>query len=322
MFDFLIVGAGISGCLAAKKLSEASQNVLVIEKSRGAGGRMSSRRVDSPCGQWRFDHGAQFFTARDCRFQALIEESSVCRPWHERIPHLAHSQTKVSKRWIGREGMSSLAKEWSKDLKIHFQERVLKSQVDESCWKVFTDKNIDYQAKHLVLSCPIPQSLLLLPPNVFVPEALTRFSYEACWTVLLGAKEEFRLESPHALWLDPGSGIDWICDNQKKGVSELPALTIQLTAKKTHEFLNASSDEVIHFVKKTIYDFLPDRLEYEASHRWLYATPQDAKSHDRFYSSTSPAPFSIIGDAFLGGRVEGAVLSALSFVEDRLSRES
>ncbi len=40
-------------------------NVTVFEKSRGVGGRMSTRRIESGD---TFDNGAQYFRARDKRF--------------------------------------------------------------------------------------------------------------------------------------------------------------------------------------------------------------------------------------------------------------
>ena len=60
----IVVGAGISGLLAARELSDAGWRVTVLDKGRGVGGRMATRRT----GGARFDHGAQFFTVRDERF--------------------------------------------------------------------------------------------------------------------------------------------------------------------------------------------------------------------------------------------------------------
>ena len=57
--DVLIVGAGMSGMAAASDLVRAGRKVLVVDKGRGIGGRMATRRV----GDAVFDHGAQFITA-------------------------------------------------------------------------------------------------------------------------------------------------------------------------------------------------------------------------------------------------------------------
>lgn len=49
-----IIGAGLSGLAAARTLVSAGHDVVVIEKSRGVGGRLASRRVDGSV----VDHGA------------------------------------------------------------------------------------------------------------------------------------------------------------------------------------------------------------------------------------------------------------------------
>ena len=66
----LVVGAGISGCVCAHRLAEAGHDVTLVEKGRGVGGRMSTRRMSGA----RIDHGAQFFTVRDQRMKGLLEQ--------------------------------------------------------------------------------------------------------------------------------------------------------------------------------------------------------------------------------------------------------
>ena len=65
----VIVGAGISGLLAANTLKQEAWTVTVLDKGRAVGGRMATRRV----GEGTFDHGAQFFTVRGERFANLVE---------------------------------------------------------------------------------------------------------------------------------------------------------------------------------------------------------------------------------------------------------
>jgi renalase len=66
----VVVGAGISGLLVAKTLNEKGWAVTVLDKGRGVGGRMATRRI----GRGNFDHGAQFFTVRGERFAGFVED--------------------------------------------------------------------------------------------------------------------------------------------------------------------------------------------------------------------------------------------------------
>jgi predicted NAD/FAD-dependent oxidoreductase len=61
--DFAIIGAGMAGLACADALKEAGHNVALFDKGRGPGGRMSTRRMETPLGEVAFDHGAQYFTA-------------------------------------------------------------------------------------------------------------------------------------------------------------------------------------------------------------------------------------------------------------------
>ena len=67
-----IVGAGMAGLACAEALTSAGHAVVVLDKGRGPGGRMSTRRLETPLGEVRFDHGAQYFTGRDPGFRARV----------------------------------------------------------------------------------------------------------------------------------------------------------------------------------------------------------------------------------------------------------
>ena len=64
-----IVGAGMAGAACARALADAGMTVRLFDKGRSVGGRLAQRRVE----QGVFDHGAQYFRARDPAFMAAIE---------------------------------------------------------------------------------------------------------------------------------------------------------------------------------------------------------------------------------------------------------
>src|SRR3712207_8230959 len=64
----IMVGAGISGLVAACELSDAGWRVVVLDEGSGVGGRMATRRL----GDGTFDHGAQFFTVQSGRFGRVV----------------------------------------------------------------------------------------------------------------------------------------------------------------------------------------------------------------------------------------------------------
>ena len=69
MACFAVVGGGLAGFTAAHQLNKAGHHVQVFEKSRGRGGRLSTRRM----ADWQVDHGTQYFTVRSDLFKAEVE---------------------------------------------------------------------------------------------------------------------------------------------------------------------------------------------------------------------------------------------------------
>ncbi|MEP4556332.1 FAD-dependent oxidoreductase, partial [Cobetia amphilecti] len=85
-----IIGAGIAGLSAATRLAAQGHAVTIFEKARGPGGRLASRRTS----EGPIDIGAQYFTARDPRFQSALEQwraAGVVATWGERLLSLGKS---------------------------------------------------------------------------------------------------------------------------------------------------------------------------------------------------------------------------------------
>ena len=104
----VIVGAGISGLLIARVLHDSGARVTVLEKSRGFGGRLATKRV----GDAVFDQGAQYFTVKDPRFAAWVEKwerEGLVSLWPGGERH---------RRYIGRPSMTSVAKALAEGLDV------------------------------------------------------------------------------------------------------------------------------------------------------------------------------------------------------------
>lgn len=79
-----IIGAGIAGLACADELVAAGHDVLLFDKARGSGGRLSTRRIATSRGEIAFDHGATHFTVRSPEFRALAADwrrNGQAEPW-------------------------------------------------------------------------------------------------------------------------------------------------------------------------------------------------------------------------------------------------
>jgi predicted NAD/FAD-dependent oxidoreductase len=73
-FEWVIVGAGAAGLVLGRALHEMVATrggvFIILEKSRGVGGRMATRRD----GQVIYDHGAQFLKIYDQQLKNLVKD--------------------------------------------------------------------------------------------------------------------------------------------------------------------------------------------------------------------------------------------------------
>jgi len=134
--DAIVIGAGLGGLLAAAGLQSGGARVLVLDKGRGVGGRLATRRTDSGV----FDHGAQFFTARDPQFRLRVEawqEAGIVRAWAAGFA-LADGTFKRDgeTRFCGVTGMSSIAKHLAQGLDVRVNATVVRVQTEGPGWVV------------------------------------------------------------------------------------------------------------------------------------------------------------------------------------------
>ena len=151
----LIVGAGMAGLTAAAVLQERGWDVVLLDKGRGVGGRMATRRI----GGSYFDHGAQFFTVRDSRFREAVarwESGNVVMPWFTEGGHV---------RYRAVNGMTSLTKHLAKTLNVRLETKVQRVNPEHKGWRVFTEAGESSSARALLLTAPAPQCSSRNVPN-------------------------------------------------------------------------------------------------------------------------------------------------------------
>ncbi|MEN7341550.1 MAG: FAD-dependent oxidoreductase [Pseudomonadota bacterium] len=164
-----VIGAGIAGLSAASVLSRHQHDVTVFEKSRGPGGRTATRRS----GEFRFNHGAQYFTANDQRLKLLVPSlltERVLAPYSKRIVALSEdgmSAPTERVRYRGEPGMNDFCKWLADGLLMKTSHTVASIQPTEGRWTLrFAESHIDeidgFDA--VLLSAPAPQTAALLQP--------------------------------------------------------------------------------------------------------------------------------------------------------------
>ncbi len=323
----LVVGAGMSGLLAARELQDTGWRVTVLDKGRGVGGRMATRRV----GGGTFDHGAQFFTVREERFRELVEgwiESGVVEEWSRGFADSGGQRNEDGHpRYKGSEGMTCIPKHLASGLDVKTGERVVKMNRRERGWEVATE-DARYDAEALILTAPVPQSLALAESGDYkLPEQVRRqleeVSYDPCVALMAVMRESSLVPEPGGMQIK-GEPLDWIGDNQPKGISDAPALTIHAGPGWSREHYDTPDDEVTKMLLDLAGEHLGQDLASEVIEtsvaRWRYSWVTNPHPEPYLLASEDP-PLLFCGDAFGKPKVEGASLSGLSAADRLLGRE-
>lgn len=306
----VVVGAGLAGLTAAQALTDAF-DVIVLDKGRGFGGRMATRRI----GDATFDHGAQFFTTHTPEFAAVVDEwvaAGVAEPWfHGRIGPHGVVDPDGHTRFRGVASMNAVARHLATGLDVRRSTAVSAVARQGDTWQVRTEAE-SFDADAVLLTPPVPQSLTLLAAGEVAlaaadQAALRAISYEPCLALLAVLAGPAGLPEPGAV--DPADGpIDWMADNHRKGVSAEPAVTIHATAEFSREHWSTPDGEVAALLLAAAglaAAPTPDGVQVQ---RWRYARPVDVHPQRCLAAEGLPGLL-FAGDAFGGAKVEGAVLS-------------
>ena len=315
--------------MAAQMLQSAGVAVTVLEKAGVVGGRMATRQLLLPQGETplaTFDYGAQYFTVRDDRFRGWVNgwlRAGVVVQWSEGFATPDTSSYDTSSkdaasyrdghpRYRGRTGMRSIPAHLARKVNVRLKQTATSARYDGR-WLVETEGGEAFTAATLLLTPPVPRSLALLGTAALSPEArrtLEQIDYAPCIALLAILDGPSSVPPPGGLW-PSGSVISWMADNEQKGISRRPAVTVHGSPEFSSVHFESADDEVAHLLLAEARPWLGSDVIAHQLQRWRYSLP--VHLHDRRYLfTTDPGPVVFAGDAFAGPRVEGAALSGLA----------
>ncbi len=323
MKSCIVVGAGIAGLSAARTLQQGGWQVTVLDKGRGVGGRLATRRIEEAV----FDHGAQFITVRDPAFKELVDglrADGVVYEWCRGIPHPHEPPPDDGHpRYQGTGGMARIAKHLSHGLDVRIRHRVSQLKCIDGKWTVSVEASSAIAADALICTAPVPQTLDLLDLggcelSTSSRAELDRIKYHPCIALLAVLEGRSNLPAPGALRFEEGP-ISFLCDNHVKGISpDATAITMHTTAAFSREHWNAHEGDIRPWLLKLAADYLGSAVRSSTLHRWRFSMPVDPHPAP-FLRGGTECPLLFAGDAFETPRVEGAALSGLAAARELLA---
>ena len=318
--EIVIIGAGLAGLAAGQILRETKHNLLLLDKGRRVGGRMSTRRANG----FLFNHGAQFVTARSAQFHDICNRA-------QQAGQLANWP--IAGRvnaFSGTPAMRGLAEFIGEGLKIQQQAEVQKiTKLQEGLIQLELIDGSEMHCHHLIVTCPAPQTARLL--YAAAPElsaCADQVIYAPCWTVMAGVPKPLNL--PNTLIQTPSGPIGWATyEPTRPGASQTAAVTLQASAEFSKSHLEAEPVDICCQLLAAFAEQQNTALpspSYSAAHRWRYAkVEQSCQPDDPFHMAENDKSITVAGDWHpaqgddgrygAGTRAEDAFLSGVRAAE-------
>lgn len=328
----------MAGLSCAQALTAAGHTVHLFEKSRGASGRLSTRRGDGNGAgpPWQCDHGAQYFTASDPAFRAEVarwQQAGAAALWNARIASFDGSHWSAAlapvapvapvERFVGTPRMAAPAacmlQGLGRQAQLHTQTTVQQVQHGPEGWAITSAEHGGHPSRYgaLVLAVPAPQVLPLLAGVSTAGTALAAsVRMRGSWALMLRCAARVDLPFDGA-FINAGP-LRWVArDSSKPGRSGPETWLLHATPKWSEAHMEDGAAPVTAALLDAFAALggpaaSAVKVAATAAHRWRFADTDPAS----LPASASPGGWfdpclrlGLCGDWLHGGKVQGAWLS-------------
>lgn len=313
-----VVGAGIAGLAAANELHRSGHRVTVVDKGRNPGGRMSRKRSPSDA-TTGWDHGAQYFTARDQGFVRQVadwQRGGVIDAWHGRF--VVANGTAIAPdpgetRWVGKPAMNAPLRDLAARLphgSVRCECRVATVARDGTRFALqLTDGSkgpglAEARFDAVLVTVPAPQALALLAEEAGLHDRLAALRMLPCVALMLGFDAPLDV-AWDAARVEQDPVLSWAArEGSKPGRAQGERWVLHATPSwSEHHFSDeASSAELLTaFATLTGNRAVPGLV---VRHGWRFARVEQPLGEP--FLVAADGRLALAGDACLGARVEDA----------------
>jgi len=320
-----IVGAGIAGLACATALKTAGRAVTVFERDEFPGGRAATLIE----GAGPYDHGAQYFTAADDRFVAVLQRwlgDGIAQRWPGRIVALENGtrqdKTASSERFVGVPGMRRLGLHLAQGLDVRCSTPVARIERGPAGW------NLQVESQGAEDHGPFDAVLIALPsqPAAAMLAGLTELAqvaasvtWDPCWVVTMALAQRSSADFDGA-FINDDPILGWAALDSAKprrgqvdGVAE--RWVLHARPQWSQRFSNLKGQDVTYWLVRSFAARLRRSLNPLQAHalKWPHATPVNPLPQRCLWDRTQQ--LGMAGDWCGGPRIEGAYLSGLALAE-------
>lgn len=329
--NIAIIGAGISAAILANELSNMA-NIRIFEKSRGVSGRLATRYS----GDYMFDHGAPFFTARTKAFQQFLTpwiDQGTLAEWQARTITFNKLQKPYQRIWfephyVARNKMNSWCKLLLSNHEVQLGTEISNITHADKKWRLQDTSGNTFTDFDLVIStAPSDQTQLWFPRCFKHLDSINNIKMTPSFSLMLGIQNLQRPNWDIAKIVD--SPIEWVAiDSSKPGHnSNALSITVHSTQDWAFTHLESPAETVTEQLITAINDVInlsAAKIDYQTLHRWKFASNNISKQDVENKLKPQPPAYywdkthqlAAAGDWCLYGDVESAFISASELAKE------
>jgi len=314
-----VIGAGMAGLACAAALHRHGHDPVVLEKGRGLGGRLATRRVNDTIA---FDHGAQYVTARSPAFHAFLQaatDAGTGAPWQPGIA--GDPDTRTSDWVVGTPAMNDLVKPLADGVEIRLGKEVNAIARTGKGWRIRTVADPDGDVfDAVVCTAPAPQAQALLAGEAGLTAALNAVTIAPCWALMVAFATPLR--PGFEVRRSSTDDLAWLARNSAKPQRAtsrdcwIAHASPSWSARRLEQDRQAITAAMLEMLRGSLTVPLPE-IVHAGAHRWRYAMTTTPLAQP-FLASGDGTLF-VGGDWCLGARVECAHTSGVAIANALVS---
>ena len=313
--DIAIIGAGLSGCIAANQLPSSKFTRMIIEKSRGVGGRCSRRQTKEGM---NIDLGLPSFSEKQTHLLNTIFKQKGILPWQYK-QYTENDGVKLNNQWVAAPSMNQVHRELIQDVPLLRSTRV--QRITESNQQFILYDEVDQaivKATQVIVTAPAIQTQALLS-TLNIHDAQIEHAAEGSYPQFIIVLNLLNEVMPYSVYCGQHPVIEKIIAEHHKPERENAqgaTYTIHTTPTWSKQFQDMDIKEVSIQVKEAFENLFSCKGQATciSSHRWLLAG-HEIKSQKNAYLSFLDNRVHVCADWLVDDNITGAIKSSTQLVE-------
>lgn len=301
--NIAVIGAGLAGLTAATGLRQAGHQISLFDKSKGTGGRLSSR----PWQQGWIDHGAPYLTAESQAFKDFLLRSPAASNLQSWSPEFSgRPATDEKSHFIGIPRNSAITRALLEGIRFFPSTRIARLKRVEGQWELYNDgETLLGHWDALVVAVPAPQAYALVRDCPEVAGPVSQASMEPCWVAAIHCPGPAAREAAVNIYADPVVRRITL-NSAKPGRNNDHLYLLQATKEWSVQHLEETAEEIGEELRHSFSRLLGHRREAEILfvHRWRYGFTETPLGESCLWSAD--LHLGLCGDWCLGRTAEHA----------------